>query len=163
MKKSLRHSESFVSSLFVGSIIVLTLITLAWPPITTRADIGTQSAGITNTIAAATTNTAPVANIIKIDNQDTCGLQFRIQGDASGTGAVTLKLARSVDGTTFETAPQITLATALNGTTAVVVYTNISTTFLGAAGYLKVVYIANADATANATNVLLTVIKKNTR
>jgi hypothetical protein len=76
------------------------------------------------------------------------------------TDAITITFARSVDGTTWETTPRFTWATALNGTTAVVTYTNLNSSLIGAAGYLKVISIQNASATVLGTNASLTVIKK---
>ncbi len=62
----------------------------------------------------------------------------------------------------FETVPGIVWkAVLLNGAgVQVTAYTNLDTAALGAAKYLKVMYATNADGTANATNVVLRLIKK---
>jgi hypothetical protein len=88
---------------------------------------------------------------------------LKFQGDGAGTGAITVTFARSSDGTVWETTPRVAWVTALNGNTAVVAYTNLNAALLGSAPYIKVMSIANADASRAATNASLTLVKKNLR
>ena len=74
-------------------------------------------------------------------------------------GAVTFTLARSPDGTVWETTPRWTWAVTLNGTTEVVAVTNIAGSIIGATHSLKVISVANADDTI-VTNAYLKVVKK---
>jgi hypothetical protein len=119
---------------------------------------GPTDFGITNSIAAATTNTSAqtIGNALPVSKFDSVGLVFNAQGSASGSSNITITFARSLDGTNYETTPQLTWTVAANGTTQVIAYTNLSNTYLGPAAYLKVVSIANANATANMTNASLT-------
>jgi hypothetical protein len=145
-----------------GRILMAGLVALvmAVAMLPAMADVGTENVGITNSIVNNATTSANVGRAIKIDKQDNVGLLFKFQGTAAGTDAITITFARSVDGTTWETTPRFTWATALNGTTAVVTYTNLNSSLIGAAGYLKVISIQNASATVLGTNASLTVIKK---
>ena len=133
---------------------------LALAPMAVQADVGTLDFAVTNKMQANATTSVNMGNAVYIGAQDACGIEVKIQGDAAGTGVQTLTFARSVDNTTFETTPRFTMTTALNGTTAVVCYTNIPNTVIGAAGWLKCVTYQNADAVANATNVTIRLIKK---
>jgi hypothetical protein len=63
-----------------------------------------------------------------------------------------------MDGTTFETTPRQTNGFSLNGTTAVVGFTNL--TQLGATHTLRLVSAQNDDNVASATNVTISVVKK---
>lgn len=124
------------------------------------ADFGTTDLGINSRITNNATFTSNTGSPVKLANHDNVGFAFRFQGDQAGTGAITLTFARSVDGTNWETTPRFTWSVALNGNTAVVAYTNFPSAVIGAAGYLKVAQIANADANATATNASLTLIRK---
>lgn len=92
-------------------------------------------------------------------NGDRADLVVKMQGDQAGTGNVTLTLARSHDGVTIETTPRFTRVFALTGNTAVVGYTNL---FAGntAARYIHLISAQNADASASATNVTISLIPK---
>jgi hypothetical protein len=99
---------------------------------------------------------------VKIDKHKEVGLQLKFQGDRATTGVMTYILARSMDGSTYETSPRLTFAVAANGNTAVVLYTNLTSTWVGSAKYLKIVSIANADTFAglNFTNVQCSAVLK---
>ena len=124
------------------------------------AEQGYTSFGCTNTVRSNMTVTVNLGNGLKIDNQDNAGIMVRAQGDAAGTGTITVTWARSHDNSNFETTPRFTTLLALNGNTAVLFYTNWSTAVVGAAGYIKPVSIANADTGANATNFTIWLVKK---
>jgi len=141
----------------IKTLLLVTALTLA----TARADVGLTDLAITNTIKAAVLTTANVSsNSAYVSKVDSVGLELQCQGDAAGTGAITLTLQRSLDGLIWETTPKFTWATALNGTTAVVAYTNLADTLIGPAAYFRVYSISNGDGTANATNCVLRVIRK---
>jgi hypothetical protein len=126
------------------------------------AEVGTISFGIGTRITNNVTMTAAgaIGAAVDIRGQDNCGLMLKMAGSEAGTGAVTVTLARSPDNVNWETTPRFTFIAALNGTTAVVAYTNLPAATIGAAGYLKVISIANADANATGTNASLTLVKK---
>ena len=135
---------------------LLTLLTLH----TAYADVGIVDTSSTNSIAANVTTSVNLGNAIKIGKTDTVGIVHAFQGNAAGTGKITYTWARSADGTTWETDPKFATAATLNGTTAVVNYTNLPNTLIGPAQYIKLLSIANADASATATNATVKVIVK---
>lgn len=141
------------------------LLSLALFTLPATADIGTKSFGITNTIAANATHTsaANVGGVVKVDNRDNVGLEFKFAGAGAGTDNITVILKRSVDGVTFETHPRFTWIVAQTTTTPVVAYTNLSTAVIGAAGYLAIHSIQNGSATIDMTNASLKVIEKSIR
>lgn len=116
--------------------------------------------GITNSIAANATTTANLGSAIDLRKHRDCGLLLSFQGDAAGTDNITVTIVRSLDSSTWESTPGISWVTAANGTTAVNSYTNLTTSQLGAARYIKILSIANAAASANMTNCSLKVIRK---
>ncbi len=119
---------------------------------------GRINLGITNTIAAAGATSANLGGVVLIESQADCGFQISFQGDAASTANVGFYFQRSADNVTYESAPQLNFGVAINGTTAVCVYTNF-TTLVGACPYFKLLYVTNAGA-ANLTNVVLQVVKK---
>ena len=140
---------------FLGLIGLIGLI-----GVSARADVSSQDFGVTNSWKSSTTTTANMGAVVKIDKEDNCAVVVQMQGDAAGTGAVTVTFKRSYDGTTFETTPKFTAIFALNGNTAVVGYTNLSSSVLGAAGYLAIASVQNADGSCNATNCSVLLLKK---
>jgi hypothetical protein len=129
-----------------------------------RADQGIQDFAITNVVRSNTTVTVNLGSGLKISEQDQCGIMLMGQGDAAGSsGVLTLTFARSVDGTNWETHPKFTVLSAVNGTTAILEYTNLSSAVIGAAGWIKPVSVQSADTSANLTNVFLYLSKKNTK
>lgn len=127
-----------------------------------KADVGTIQLLSAGTVTNNTTRTTGFTDAV-VDNQknDEASLQVSFTGDQAGTGAVTLILARSADGTTFETTPRISIATAVNGVTAVCLYTNLPNT--GAAYAYRLISIQNADASASITNCTVSIVKKRQR
>ena len=128
--------------LTLAILAVLTLPALAQTPI-----YGPQSLGLWTNFVAASTARA-VTNVVDCAHQRNVTFQFLFKGDDAG-GTVTFAFKPSVDGTTYADAViPITLGNlAVAGTTVV---TNIDTFGYG---YLKLVYITNAHASANITNV----------
>ena len=118
------------------------------------------SVGITNAMAADTTNTVGITNLL--DYHRDVGLVLRAQGSAADTGNITVTLVRSANGTLWETTPKITWVVALNGTAEVVAVTNLQVHQIGAMPYLKVLSIVNA-ATNSATNLQLSIVRKAVR
>lgn len=127
-----------------------------------RAEVGSIDFGINPTVTNNVTSTSATAvgTAVAVTGQDACGLLFMTQGNAAGTGLVTITFQRSPDNVNWETSPKFTWINALNGTTAVVGYTNLPNTVVGAAGYIRVYSIQNADASASGTNSVLNIVKK---
>ena len=123
-------------------------------------EVGMINFGITNSIANNATTSVNLGSVVSITGQENCGMMMKFQGSEAGTGLITVTFARSPDNSNWETSPRFTWINSLNGNTAVVGYTNFTATQIGAAGYLKVVSIANADANASATNASLYLCKK---
>lgn len=139
-------------------LVIAPLVLCALPAF---ADVSTDNVGITNTIAANTTTTLNLGSGIPVKNDRTLGAELRLQGNASGTGAVTVVWARSLDeGTTYETTPRFSWVTALNGTTAVVARTNLPSWFLENSTHVKIISIQNADASAGGTNASLRIARQ---
>jgi hypothetical protein len=123
------------------------------------AEVGTIDFAITNKIGLSATTSTNLGNAVPVQAQDNCSLVLKFAGSDAGTGAVTVTLARSADNVNWETTPRWSFAAAFNGLTPVVFWTNMPASQLGAAGYVKVVSIVNAD-TINGTNASLTLVKK---
>ena len=125
-----------------------------------KAEVGTIDFGITNSIQKNSTITANLGNAVAVTGQDKAGLMLKFAGSVAGTGLVTVTIARSPNNVDWETTPQFTFIAAGTGTTPVVAYTNLDSSTIGSAGYLKVVSIVNADANLIGTNASLTLVKK---
>jgi hypothetical protein len=143
------------TKIFLAALIAVSVMLFNAPA---HAEVGTQSFGITNTIGAALTNTsaANCGSAVYVGNQDNCALVFTAYGNGAGTSNVTFNLARSMDGTVYETSPTLTWTVAAPGLSSNVYFTNIS---VGAAGYLKVAQVTSANSTT-LTNCSLTLGKK---
>lgn len=118
-----------------------------------------QSFGVTNSIAKGATTSENMGSAVKVDDAESVSCTISTIGSEAGTGNITVTFARSQDNSVWETTPQFTWICALNGRTAVVAYTNL-TTLVGAAKYVKVISVANADANAAATNFVVKLDKK---
>lgn len=105
--------------------------------------------GTSNALANATTT---VGAVISCQKQSKVGVSITSALDAASTGVLTYNYAHSVDGVKYETT-NATIVIASNGTNVITVQTNLDT--LGG-GYIKLVSIANTNATANATNFNIT-------
>jgi hypothetical protein len=131
-----------------------------------NADQSPQSFGCTNVLRSNTVITASsfLGSPILITEQDLAMIQIMGQGDAAGSGGtITVTLARSVDGTNYETHPLITCTTVVNGNTAVVEPTNLVNTVIGAARSIAIVKLQSGDTSANFTNFAVILGKKNTK
>lgn len=144
--------------------IIAIIAAVAALTITATAQTGVVDFGITNALAGSATEATNVGNPVKVDkqNEGDVGLVARMQGSSAGTGNITVTLARSPDGTVWETVPRFTWVFAQNGTTEVVAYTNLASGLLGAAHSIKVISVAVADDTA-VTNAYIKVVKKQSR
>lgn len=148
--------KTFISLLALAAAVALTG--------TVRADVG---------VVAFTNNATCYSNValsagfadVSIANQDEVGFQLSFGATAAGTGTMTVILARSMDGTTFETAPRMTFAIAATGTTKAVLYTNLTSTWVGSAKALRCISISNGSAEAglNYTNVTASICLKRLR
>jgi hypothetical protein len=132
-------------------------------PVQAADDVGIvhfYSAG--NVTNQATKSSGFDSASVKVDKQLGVALVLRFQGTGTGTGDVVAKLARSADGTNFETTPPATLSftNALNNATAVVGYHEISPDLIRSVHSLKLVSLANADDAEGITNVYVGIVKK---
>jgi Tfp pilus assembly major pilin PilA len=142
-------------------IVVIALLSLFTLP-ALADDAGPADVGAPTTFTNNVVNTTFTGSAVKIDKQHAVDLVVKIQGNAASTDKVVVSLARSGDGTTFETSPPATLkfTNTLNGTTAVIGYHNIPESLIGSAHSIKVVSIHNESATVPSTNSYVKVIKK---
>lgn len=140
-------------------LLAAALVLAVCSPPAALADTGVDTVISAGTITNSTTRSSGFTDI-SISKQDNVGVVLRFTG--AGTNAVdnlVVTFARSADGSNFETTPRWTWTVPLNATTAVVGYTNLNASALGAAAYLRVVSVQNTGNN-NATNVYIEVIKK---
>lgn len=107
----------------------------------------------TNSIAANSTNSVGQAFAVTKNRNIAIALAFT--GTTGNSANVTANLAKSVDGTSYESTPSVTLTAAANGTNAVTAVTNVDT---GGVGWLKLVSVVNGNNTL--TNVAVKASKK---
>lgn len=142
---------------FILTLLLIAAALLA-PVVPAFADVAVEAMLSAGTVTNETTRTTGFT-AVEIPKVNNVGLALRFTGAGAATDNLTLTFARSVDGSNYETTPRFTWRVALNGTTAVVGYTNLVESTIGAARYLKLVSIQN-EGTNNATNVYVEVIKK---
>lgn len=145
-----------MKKLFAITLAAFAILFAAPPP--ALADTAVEAMLSAGTLTNSATRTSGFTDI-EIPKVNNVGLVLRFTGAGAATDNLTLTFARSVDGSNFETAPRFTWKVALNGTTAVVGYTNLVESTIGAARYLRLVSAQN-EGTNNATNVYIEVIKK---
>lgn len=149
-------NNKFKASLFAAAITASLIATIIALPFTARADVGTGNFLSSGTLTNGTTRTTGFSDV-KVEDQEIVGLQLNMQGDGNGTGNVTVTIARSKDGSSFETTPQQVIGFALNNNTAVVGFTNLLN--VGAAHTLRLISAINTNG-VSATNVTISVVKK---
>ena len=122
-----------------------------------------SAAALTNVLHTAATTTAMMGPTNTVTKWEEVALALGVTGMESGTTSnVVVKIVRGLDGTTWETTPQITWTFPLNGVTAVVAVTNLDRTVLGSYGYWKVGSMATTSL-ADVTNVWLRIGTKPVR
>lgn len=151
-------------SKFLGASLLVALLSLVFAP-PARADVGTVDVGITNFFKAQTGyfGAQYATNVIPCDNVDNFDLVLTGSASASATDVITISLAPCLDSSRSLLATNTTYSFAfpLTGATlAVAVRTNIPLSVVGSAGGFAVIQVTNAAASANLTNVSLTVVKK---
>lgn len=156
--KKITSVKSLVALLFLAALVTLAL------PQSVRADVGTIDFGLTNSVAATTTNTgvAYSTNIVSIDNVDNVGLMFTGWGAGSGTSNLKLTFYPVPDGSTPCTNTTFDWFIPAVGATNVNAYTNIPSSLVGSSGSIGVYAFGNANA-AGITNCRLIAIKKKLR
>lgn len=120
--------------------------------------------GTVDIISAGTLTNAATwspTTAVLIDKQAFVALTVRFQGDGSDTANIVTTVLRSGDGVNFETSPPSTLkfTNALNNTTAVVGYFELTKDLVGSAKALKVT-VQNAATTVKGTNATVSIVKK---
>jgi len=115
-----------------------------------QAQTATLSTG-TNVIAASGT-LSPTNAVISIQKHLNLGLQASFALSGTGTGNIVLSFAKSLDGTTFETTPSVTLTIAASGTNTVSGLTNVS---MGAVPKLKLVSVTNANTPSTVAGLVV--------
>lgn len=150
---------SLASIILIVAIIGL-ILTAVVPQ--ARADVNTNSFGITNSIAAAAATSVNLGTAQFVGKQDNIGLQYRGQGNAAGNSNIVLYLCRSMDGTaaTTETVTPIIWQFPANGTTAIVYNTNLTRDVFGPFPYIALGVATNGNASAAMTNSSLHLIRK---
>lgn len=125
-------------------------------------DAGLVSFSAPATITNNAANTTVTGSVIKIDKQHAVGLVIKTSGTQAGTGNIAVQLARSYDGTNFESSPPTTLrfTNALAGATTIIGYHEIPSSVVGSAHSLKITSIQNYDASASGTNTTIGLVKK---
>jgi hypothetical protein len=149
----------------LGGILTIcaTMAMLAMTALPAKGQTGIAVSEVKIINAGTLTNAAtwsPSASV-PIDLQSMVGLSIRFQGDGSDTANVITKVFRSSDGVNFETSPPATLffTNALNNTTAVVGYHQISRDLVGSARALKIT-VQNVASTVKGTNATIAIVKK---
>lgn len=143
-------NKKFLAPLFAAALSVASYATEVSPITVT----------LTNSLAANATTTANLGSVVDLRKWDSVGLQLKFTGIATNAGNLTVSLARSVDGSNWETTPLVAWVVALDSTNSVIGYTNFSVQGIS---YLKVASIANSASSANvATNASLVVLRKRT-
>lgn len=142
------------------AIIAVSLCALAFaPPL--AAQVSTVNLGVTNVIAGSGTVTDNMGSAVKVDKHKAAAVWATFNLTDSGTSNLTFKLARSADGSTYETIG-FTSTLAANGKTTVQGWFDIPESSLSSAAYLKLISIANANA-APASNVVARIVVKKDR
>lgn len=144
------------------AVAALSMTSLLQPE--ARAQNTATGVGEVKVISSGTLTNAATwspTNVVNIDLQSMIGLSVRFQGDGSDTANIITKVFRSSDGVNFETSPPSTLffTNALNNTTAVVGYHQISRDLVGSARAVKIT-VQNAAATVKGTNATVAIVKK---
>lgn len=109
------------------------------------------STGITN-IPGSTAYNASSNAIIDCTRSQVISIQVSVKSDGANTANTGYEFARSLDRSNWDTTQKITLFVPNNGTTASTCCTNIN---VGGVGYLKLISITNAAASAVNTNILI--------
>jgi putative flippase GtrA len=107
---------------------------------------------LTNTCAVFTTNAVVNVGSITLTKYQDVHVQIRCALTAAGTTSSIFNFAKSVDGTTWETAPSTAVSVANAGTTTVQVNANVN---VGAAGYLRLGTLTNGDNDGVLTNIVI--------
>ena len=116
-----------------------------------------QSAGVytlgginggTNVVAAATTN-EPAATFA-VSEYGTVGIQITLAASTTNTTAVVFNFAKSLDSTSYETTPSLSVSVTPNGVASV---TKIASLAVPDVAVLKLVSIENSNANGYVTNV----------
>lgn len=145
MKRSLLSLALVAASVFAVQAQVYTVGYFA-----TTNGASASWTGVTNGIAANTTQT--INSPATITRWPGLCLTVGFNQSGAGTGNTTFTFAKSADGVNWETSPFLAIALAGNGTTAVNYVTNFSEGSLP--GYIRLVSIANTNASLYLTNVI---------
>jgi len=129
------------------------LLLVAFTFVASAQNAGSYQAlnGGTNNVTAASTNTYSLTQ--SIDEFDNVGIQVSFVASADTNGNVLVKFAKSLDSTTYETTPSITLTVPLNGTNTSCVVSNFS---LPSVATLKLTSIEHTNSACYVTNVTVT-------
>lgn len=138
-----RAGFSLVLGLVLGGVSALGQVTIVQDSI--ASTLGTNATATANLGAGVQVTRGPV------------GVEFTFAGSAAGAtdGSVTLTIARSADGVTWETTPGIALALTPNGTNTVVGVTNISDAAVGAFNWVKAVKLVNGSTNGSLSGLAL--------
>jgi hypothetical protein len=114
--------------------------------------VQTLVSGGTNTVAVSTASTAYASTVMNLSRQREVPILISVKSDRTNDLTMTFHFDVSVDGSTWftnHTSPY-SVSVAANGTTAVVVATNVVN---GGFGYMRLGYVNNLNGTAVLTNL----------
>jgi hypothetical protein len=102
----------------------------------------TDAKGYAITASSTSNLTAATQHAITLTKYEDVAIHVKTSLAGSGTDSTVMNYYKSVDGVTYETTPSVILTIVNTGTTTVNTTTNVT---MGAAGYLKLGSIVNAD------------------
>lgn len=129
-----------------------------------KAEVGTITFGCTNLIASNSIVGVNLGGYVDVQDQEYVDVTMRWISGSANAGNITAFLQRSSDTTaaTTETVPSFVFTAAQIATQGAtnVIKTNLSTTYIGPTGFLKLYALSNSVVVGNASNFSLTIGKK---
>lgn len=146
-----------MKNLLTFAMAALAALILTAKPAAAQAAYKTQQLYTTGTTSIAASGTATPNSVIQIEKHLNVAIQPQFKLSGTGVGNVTFNFVKSIDGTTYETTPSVSIALAASGTNTVCGVTNVS---MGAVGRLKLASVVNANTPSTATNVVVNFVIK---
>jgi hypothetical protein len=110
---------------------------------------GMDGSTSTNNVLALATNT--YSGLIQVvDEFESAGLQVSLKASGATSGNALVRVAKSLDGATFETVPSLSVLVPLSGTSQVTAIANLA---IPTASHLQISTIENTNAGIYLTNV----------
>lgn len=115
-----------------------------------------QPATLLNPGNVTTSGTSNYTAAVVVNTADYCGIGISFKLDGAGTDPLLFKFAKSVDGTTFESTPSVTVSVSANGTSTVNAFSSATVQGAWALRLAQIVGSTNA----NATNIVVKAFPK---